>query len=222
VLNAAAPFFVAIFANSPIYAGERTGHQSSRADVWRKLDPSRTGLPYHKDAPVQAYLDFALDAPAILLPTVDDEHRPFGEWLDRANPTPDEWQDHLSTLFPEVRPRGHLELRSADAVAPDWYAAPLALAAGILYDPQTLRSVADLLPPPELSLLERAGRLGVHDPAIASTSSDLFELALAGCAGLGSAYFHPSDLDEARAYFERYTRRGRAPADDLLRSAIAA
>jgi glutamate--cysteine ligase len=222
VLNAAAPFFVAIFANSPIYAGERTGHQSSRADVWRKLDPTRTGLPYHEDAPVQAYLDFALDAPAILLPTVNDEHRPFGEWLDCANPTPEEWQDHLSTLFPEVRPRGHLELRSADAIAPDWYAAPLALAAGILYDPQALRSAADLLPTPELSLLERAGRLGVHDPAIASNSADLFELALAGCARLGSAYFHPSDLDEARAYFERYTRRGRAPADDLLRSAIAA
>jgi glutamate--cysteine ligase len=222
VLNAAAPFFVAIFANSPIYAGERTGHQSSRADVWRKLDPARTGLPYQEDAPIQAYLDFALDAPAILLPTVDDEHRPFGEWLVRANPTSAEWEDHLSTLFPEVRPRGHLELRSSDAVAPDWYAAPLALAAGILYDSRALRSAADLLPPPDLSLLERAGRLGVHDPAIASTSVDLFELALAGCAGLGPAYFHPSDVEEARAYFERYTRRGRAPADDLLRNAIAA
>jgi glutamate--cysteine ligase len=222
VLNAAAPFFVAIFANSPIYAGERTGHQSSRADVWRKLDPARTGLPYQEDAPVQAYLDFALDAPAILLPTLDDEHRPFGEWLARANPTADEWQDHLSTLFPEVRPRGHLELRSADAIAPDWYAAPLALAAGVLYDSRALRSAADLLPPPDVSLLERAGRLGVHDPNIASTSVDLFELALAGCADLGPAYFHPSDLEEARGYFERYTRRGRAPADDLLRSAIAA
>jgi glutamate--cysteine ligase len=222
VLNAAAPFFVAIFANSPIYAGKRTGHQSSRADAWRKLDPARTGLPFHEDAPVQTYLDFALDAPAILLPTVDGEYRPFGEWLARANPTTEEWQDHLSTLFPEVRPRGHLELRSSDAVAPEWYAAPLALAAGILYDSRALRSAADLLPPPDLALLERAGRLGVHDPGIASISVDLFELALAGCAGLGPAYLHPSDVEEARAYFERYTRRGRAPADDLLRNAIAA
>jgi glutamate--cysteine ligase len=222
VLNAAAPFFVAIFANSPIYDGERTGHQSSRADAWRKLDPARTGLPYHEDEPVQAYLDFALNAPAILLPTADGEHRPFGEWLVRANPSPDEWQDHLSTLFPEVRPRGHLELRSTDAIAPDWYAAPLALAAGILYDSRSLRAAADLLPPPDLGLLERAGRLGVHDTGIASTSADLFELALVGCAGLGPSYFHPSDLEQARAYFDRYTRRGLAPADDLLRNAIAA
>jgi glutamate--cysteine ligase len=222
VLNAAAPFFVAIFANSPIYAGERTGHQSSRADVWRKLDPARTGLPYQEDAPVEAYLDFALDAPAILLPAVEGEHKPFGEWLGGADPTLEEWQDHLSTLFPEVRPRGHLELRSTDAIASDWYAAPLALAAGIVYDSRALRAAADLLPAPDLGLLERAGRLGVHDGYIGSTSADLFELALEGCAGLGPRYFHPSDLEEARAYFDRYTRRGRAPADDLLRNAIAA
>jgi len=222
VLNAAAPFVVAIFANSPIYAGERTGHQSARADVWRKLDPLRTGIPYEERAPIQAYLQFALGAPAILFPTLDGEHRPFGEWLTRANPSAEEWQDHLSTLFPEVRPRGHLELRSADAVAPEWYAAPLALAAGILYDSRALRAAADLLPLPDRGLLERAGRLGLHDPAIARTAADLFELALSGCAGLGPRYFHPSDLEQARAYFDHYTRRARAPADDVLQDALAA
>ncbi|HEY5941109.1 MAG TPA: glutamate-cysteine ligase family protein, partial [Gemmatimonadales bacterium] len=46
VLNAAAPYVVAIFANSPIYAGQLTGHQSARADVWRQLDPARTGIPF--------------------------------------------------------------------------------------------------------------------------------------------------------------------------------
>ena len=49
-----------------------------------------------------------------------------------------------------------------------------------------------------------------------------FDLALTGCAGLGPRYFHPSDLEQARAYFDRYTRRARAPADDVLRDAIAA
>jgi glutamate--cysteine ligase len=222
VLNAAAPYVVAIFANSPVYAGEPTGHQSARADVWRNLDPTRTGIPYDEEAPVQAYLDFALEAPALLFPTVDGEHRPFGEWLTRASPTGEEWQDHLSTLFPEVRPRGHLELRSADAIAPEWYAAPLALTAGILYDSRALRSAADLLPVADLGLLERAGRLGLHDDAIARTAVDLFELALAGCAGLGPRYFQPSDIEQARAYFDRYTRRRRAPADEVLQNAIAA
>jgi glutamate--cysteine ligase len=222
VLNATAPYVIAIFANSPLYAGKLTGHQSARAAVWRKVDPSRTGIPYNERQPLETYLDFALAAPAILFPAVEGEHRPFGEWLSRANPTLQEWHDHLSTLFPEVRPRGHLELRSADALEPHWYPAPLALTTGILYDSGALRAADDLLGTPDPQLLDRAGRRGLHDPAIARTAADLFELALLGCRGLVPGYFHPSDLEQATAFFERYTRRGRAPADEVVENAIAA
>jgi glutamate--cysteine ligase len=222
VLNAAAPYVIAIFANSPIYAGQQTENQSTRAQVWRALDPTRTGIPYDDRDPVGAYLEFALGAPAILYPTLAGEYRPFGEWLNRANPTPDEWQDHLSTLFPEVRPRGHMELRSADSIAPEWYAAPIALVNGILYNPAALHATADLLGSSDLGLLERAGRYGLHDPAIAGMAGDLFEIALQGCQGLPPDYFHPSDLEQASAFYERYTRRARSPADDILEAAIAA
>jgi glutamate--cysteine ligase len=222
VLNAAAPYVIAIFANSPIYAGQQTENQSTRAQVWRALDPTRTGIPYEGRDPVGAYLEFALTAPAIMFPTVGGEYLPFGDWLNRANPAPDEWQDHLSTLFPEVRPRGHMELRSADSIDPEWYAAPLALTTGILYNPAALHATADLLGPPDLGLLERAGRYGLHDPSIASIAGDLFEVALQGCQGLGADYFHPADLEQAAAFYDRYTRRARSPADDMLEAAIAA
>jgi glutamate--cysteine ligase len=222
VLNAAAPYVTAVFANSPMYDRSVTGCRSTRAQVWRALDPARTGLPWDGQAPVGAYLDFALRAPAILLPQLHGEHRPFGEWLRYARPTMEEWRDHLSTLFPEVRPRGHLELRSCDAVGPQWYAAPIALAVGITYDPWALRSAADLLGRPDLGLLDRAGRLGLGDGAIRRTAVDLVDIALAGCQALGPAYFHPSDLEQARSFFDQYTRRGRSPADDLASSEIAA
>jgi glutamate--cysteine ligase len=222
VLNAAAPYVVAVFANSPVYAGEETDSPSVRARVWRALDPARTGLPWSAERPVEAYLEFALDAPTILLPTVEGEHLRFREWLGRAHVTMGEWHDHLSTLFPEVRPRGHLELRSADAVAPQWYAAPLALAVGITYESRALRTAADLLGAPDLGLLERAGRLGLHDPALGRTAADLFEIAMEGCEGLGPAYFHPADLEQAKAFFECYTRHGRAPADDRHSAEVAA
>jgi len=101
VLNAAAPYVTAIFANSPVYDGVDTGGPSVRAQVWRALDPARTGLPWSARDPVGAYLDFALDAPAIMLPAVDGEHWRFGEWLARAEVTLDEWHDHVTTLFPE-------------------------------------------------------------------------------------------------------------------------
>jgi glutamate--cysteine ligase len=222
VLNAAAPYVTAIFANSPVYDGCPTGHQSTRARAWRTLDPYRTGLPWDGGDPVGGYLAFALRAPAMLLPALGGEHRPFGEWLRLAEPTREEWVEHLSTLFPEVRPRGHFELRSCDALPPRWYAAPLALAVGITYDPGALRAAADLLGPPDLALLERAGRLGLREPGIARMAVDLVEIALRGCAGLGPGYFHPSDLEQARAFFEQYTRRGRSPADDVLNAEIAA
>lgn len=222
LLNALAPFLTAIFANSSIYEGRYTGHRSFRAHCWRGLDPRRTGLPYDRWRPVEAYLDFALDAPTILLPTVGGDCLAFGEWLARANPTHAEWDTHLSTLFPEVRPRRHLELRSIDAVDPTWYAAPVALVAGLCYEPRALHAALALLPSPDLGLLERAGRLGLGDPAIARTASDLFEIGLAGCVALGPKFIQPGHLDEARAYFERYTRAGRSPADELRGCAVAA
>ncbi len=222
VLNAAAPYVTAIFANSPLYDGETTGYRSTRAAVWRAVDPARTGLPWAEDDPLGAYLDFALAAPAMLFPTVGGEYRSFGEWLRRAEPSAEEWSEHLSTLFPEVRPRGHFELRSCDALPPRWYAAPLALIVGITYDPGAMRAAADLLGPPDAGLLERAGRLGLAEPLIGRVAPDLVDIALRGCADLGPGYFHPADLEQARAFFDCYTRQGRSPADDAVEAVRAA
>jgi glutamate--cysteine ligase len=222
LLNALSPFVTAVFASSARYAGRDTGHKSFRAHCWRMLDAGRTGVPYGERRPVEAYLEFALAAPAILYPTVRNHCLSFGDWLARANPTLEEWEAHLGTLFPEVRPRGHLELRSADAVDPAWYAAPLAFVAGLAYEPTALRAALELLPAPDLGLLERAGRLGLDDPVIARTAVDLFDLALDACGRLGPRFLHPAHLEEARGYFEQYTRRGRSPAGDPASRAVAA
>ncbi|HEX2091237.1 MAG TPA: glutamate-cysteine ligase family protein, partial [Longimicrobiaceae bacterium] len=66
VLNAAAPYLVAIFANSPTYAGAPTGHRSIRAHAWRELDTARTGVFRCTGDAAAEYLTFALAAPAIL------------------------------------------------------------------------------------------------------------------------------------------------------------
>jgi len=222
LLNALSPFVTAIFANSPIYAGRNTRHRSYRAHCWRLLDPQRTGLPFDELHPVEAYLEFALGAPAILLPTIDGRCDSFDSWLARANPSLGEWEAHLTTLFPEVRPRAHLELRSIDTIDPAWYPAALAIVAGLVYEPRARQAALDLLPPPDLGLLERAGRVGLADRAIAGLASDLFELALAGCAALGTKFLQPAHLEQARTYFERYTRVGRSPANELNDRAVAA
>lgn len=213
VLNALAPHVVAMFANSARYEARATGHKSFRRHIWATLDARRTGLLGVSGDPIEEYLRFALDAPAFLLPDVAGEAAPFSYWLTRGATSAD-WCAHLSTLFPEVRPRGYFELRSCDAVAPEWYAVPLVLVAGIAYHRPSLDAAAELLGCPDPALLARAGQLGLADPTLRAVAPALCELALAGCRALGTAFVDDDDLDTAGLFFDRYTRRGRSPADD--------
>jgi len=214
VLNALAPYMVAIFANSPRYGGGETGHRSFRSHIWRSLDPKRTGLLGVQDDIVEEYLTFALDAPALLEPDVGDSTSSFGDWLARGSATLDDWRLHLSTLFPEVRPRGYFELRSADVVSPEWYAAPLVFVAGLVYHHANIEAAAEVLGAPDAELLVRAGRDGLADPVLRATAPTLCDMALDGCSALGSEFIEQADLERAAEYFDRYTRRGLSPADE--------
>ena len=213
VLNALAPFMVAIFANSSRYAGRDTGHRSYRRHIWATLDPRRTGVLGHDADPVEEYLRFALGAPAFLLPDVMGAPATFGHWLARGVSASD-WCAHLSTLFPEVRPRGYFELRSSDVVPPEWYPAPLALVCGLVYHRSSLMAADELLGAPDADLLTRSGRDGLADPTLREKAPLLCDLALAGCGALGSEFVSPADLAAAAEYFDQYTRKGRSPSDD--------
>jgi glutamate--cysteine ligase len=221
-LNALAPYTVAVFANSPVYRGEPTGERSFRARVWRELDGGRTGIFTGAADPVPEYLRFALDAPAILLPFAPDEFLPFGEWNAQGRVTEEQWKAHLTTLFPDVRPKGFVEVRGADAVAPEWYAAPLVFFGGLTYHAPTFAAARELVGRPDAALLEHAGRAGLTDERIASVARDLFALALAGAEALGPAFIAPADLEEARAFFQTYTARSLSPADDTLAACTCA
>ena len=213
VLNAAAPFLTAIFANSRQYAGKETGACSNRALAWRGLDPARTGILPAGPVAEDEYLDFALGAPAMLLDPVGGVYAPFGEHWAARDVTLEDWHDHLSTLFPEIRPRGYLEVRCIDAVAVEWYAAPVVLLAGLLYDRPSLVAADDLLGSPNPELLERAAVAGLRDPAIGRTAVDLFVIGLKGAERLGPGFISGADLEQARDYFHRFTMQGRSPSD---------
>jgi glutamate--cysteine ligase len=220
MLNAAAPYVVAIFANSPRYDGMLSEQQSVRAECWRRLDPLRTGVVQGED-PVSSYLAFALRAPDMMRRTDEGTYRPFGDWVDAGEVTPDDWHHHLTTLFPEVRPRGYFEMRGADSIDPSWCAAPLALLGGLAYDDAALAGALEVLGDSAGSM-ECAGRAGLRDCGMASASRQLVDLALAGCARLGRDFVEDGDLDTARAFFDRYTLRGRSPADDVRDAAATA
>ncbi len=215
LLNAAAPLLVAIFANSPLYEGADTGPGSYRARVWRELDPGRTGLLGSAADPVAEYLDFALAAPAILPVEEGETPRPFAARIARGEVDIEEWWLHLTTLFPEVRPKGFAEVRSLDAVAPEWFAVPPTLLAGLVYDRRSREEASALLGFPDPALLVRAGERGLDDPRLARDAVDLFEIALRGAAALGEPFVDGDSLETARDFLAHYTRRGLSPADDL-------
>jgi len=135
VLLLAGPYLAARFARS-------TG-AGSRLATWLAVDPDRTGFDdrlLHGDCPVAAYAAFARGATAFTGPT-----------------------EHLSTLFPPVRPRGrYLEVRFLDVQPTDRVAEVVATLSELLYDAAVRRRVLAALEPdaPRLADLWHAAALG--------------------------------------------------------------
>jgi glutamate--cysteine ligase len=214
-LNALAPYLTAVFASSPVYEDVHRGHASFRAHVWRALEGGRTGLFGGEPDPVDEYLSFALRAPTLVEPGGAPLYAPFSDLLAAGTVDVGAWQTHLTTLFPEVRPRGFFEVRSIDAMPPDRFAAPLVFLAGLTYDAESFREAAALIGAPDPELLVLAGRDGLKSPKLADTCVALVDLALQGARRLTPTFFAAADVAEAEAFFARYTRRARTPADDV-------
>ena len=208
-----APYLTAIFANSPRYAGRETGDQSFRARCWRQLDPSRTGIPYPGCHPADAYTRFALEAVDMTRTNAEGAYRSFGDWAADDDATEAQWENHLTTLFPEVRPRGHLELRSVDAVNPELVGAALVLVAGLVYDPTSTREARGLVGAADEEMLNRAAHCGLRDGVLLNVCQSLVEIGLRGARTLGATVIAEVDLDEARDLFARLTGKGLSPAD---------
>ena len=210
-LNAAAPFITAIFANSSRYAGEDSGYASYRARQWRLLDRRRTGVLGREPDPAEEYTDFALEAGWIFAPE-DREPEPFAEFLLRGEVTLEDWRLHLTTLFPEIRPRGFLEVRCIDALPPEWAVVPAAFLAGLVADARALGEATDVVGEPDSMLLQDAARAGLRDPRLARGALDLFDIALRGAARTGRV--EGDALDAAARFRESYTALGRSPGDE--------
>lgn len=212
LLNRLAPALVAMFANSSRYENAETGHSSYRAHLWRTLDPSRTGLST-SDKPIESYCDFASNAHWMFDASPTPTYQPFEQAIQRGASTED-WDLHLSTLFPEVRPRQYFELRSTDMVDLPWIAAPIAMIAGVCYHEDSAAAATELLSGVDANTLIRAGQTGMADPEIRSMIDSLSEIAIEGGDALGPEYISHDDLDILGEFVDRYSANGRSPATD--------
>ncbi|GAA1189689.1 ergothioneine biosynthesis glutamate--cysteine ligase EgtA [Streptomyces hebeiensis] len=222
---------VAAFANSPMREGRPTGWRSTRQAMWAQLDPARTTAPPDHRDPRAAWAAHALDAPVMCIraaegPWAVPEGLSFRRWIRTGLPRPPVRADldyHLTTLFPPIRPRGHLELRMIDAQpGDDGWLVPLAVTTALFDDPEAaetvyraVKSLADTagsLPAPRNLLWVNAARYGLADPELHSVASVCFAAALEALPRIGAS---SAVLDAVAAHHDRYVLPGRCPADDL-------
>ncbi|MGW4108408.1 glutamate-cysteine ligase family protein, partial [Streptomyces sp. NPDC004976] len=151
----------------------------------------------------------------------------FREWTRSGTPRPPTREDldyHCTTLFPPVRPRGHLELRMIDAQpGDDGWIVPLAVTAALFDDPEAAetayRAVKPLaertrgMPAPHNPLWRDAARVGLADPELREVAACCFAAALRALPRIGAG---TRVVDAVEAFRDRYVARGRCPADDLL------
>lgn len=146
------PIATALFANSPFTEGKANGYLSYRSRIWEDTDPDRTGmLPFvfEDGMGFERYVDYMLDVPMYFVyrngQYIDCSGQSFRDFLagklpalPGELPTIKDWEDHLTTAFPEVRLKRFLEMRGADGGPWDQLCALPALWAGVLYHQPSL------------------------------------------------------------------------------------
>ncbi|RPE45966.1 glutamate--cysteine ligase [Streptomyces sp. Ag109_O5-1] len=223
------PVLVAAFANSPLVGARPTGWLSTRQLLWMEIGSGRAGAPPLDGDPRASWARHVLDAPVMCVrrdtgPWEVPDGLTFREWTRSGVPTREDLDYHLTTLFPPVRPRGHLELRMIDAQpGDDGWIVPLAVTVALFDDPEaaetayrTVKPLAERamsLPAPHNPLWLDAARSGLGDPELHEAAVVCFAAAVEALPRLGAT---PEVVAAVTEYLDRYVRQGRCPADDLL------
>ena len=147
----------AMFANSPFDQGKISKYKSLRSHFWHHTDPDRTGLlpfVFEKGFSFEKYTDYALSLPMYFINRnyhyIDMTKYTFKEYLDENSNQQDDsillkdWEDHLTTLFPQVRLKQYIEIRSMDACSWDLICSQPAFWIGILYDDEIMDNVKEI------------------------------------------------------------------------------
>lgn len=225
MLHRISPVLIAAFANSPglDFAGRRWA--CLREAIWFSIDPART-RPVRTDLdPTQAWLEYALAADVMFICDEGSSGATgaalppgmtFGQWMNDGHafgwPTIEDFRQHLTTLFPPVRPRGWLELRVLDAL-PEWIREVAVLTVATACSTGAAHEILERVPDTgELWLT--AAREGLANPALAAAAAVVFDIVTAHVVATTS---DSALADQLATFRGRYVDRQRCPGDDLAR-----
>ncbi len=233
------PLATALFANSSFTEGLPNGKLSYRSHIWSDTDPARTGmLPFvfEDGFGYERYADYALDVPMYFVyrdgQYIDAAGLSFRDFLKGElsvlpgqKPTMDDWADHLSTAFPEVRLKTFLEMRGADGGPWGRICALPALWVGLLYDQGALDAAWDLVKGWSIEdrqlLRDAVPAQGLDAPLpgggiLRDVAGQVLDIATAGLRARGRM---SASGDDETGYLEplrEVVRSGKVPAQILL------
>jgi len=158
----ASPFFLALSANSLVKEGQAAEFASQRTDIWSNTDNARSGVPafqIKENSTFQDYVNWALAAPIYFIVrdgnNIPAKNLTFSDYLNKGMsfpegttnpwPTKADWEQHLSTLFPWIRLRHYVEVRSFDMGPPEAQRAAAALIRGLFYSERALNNMEKII-----------------------------------------------------------------------------
>lgn len=196
------PLLYAIFANSPLCDGGLNGYQSFRGHIWSDTDRDRCGMPefvFRDDTSFDDYAEYALDVPMYFLlrgheyidltkPPGISFRRYMKEGWNGQRACLQDWANHLTTIFTEVRLKSYIEVRTADSQPPALMLALPALLKGILYSDDCLGAAWDLVKRwsygERLVIVDAAQKSGLEARAgrmaLSEIANELLEIAATG------------------------------------------
>ena len=152
------PVATALFSNSPFSENSLNGFSSYRSEVWRDTDPDRTGILtfiFDDDMSYERYVNYAMEVPMYFINRngeyINLTGYTFNDFINRRievvkdfYPTIDDWELHLTTIFPEARLKKFIEMRGADAGNINHVCALSAFWVGLMYDDHSLDAAIEL------------------------------------------------------------------------------
>ena len=232
------PIGTALFANSPFKEGKLNGYKSYRSRVWLDTDADRTGmLPFVFDEGFgfEQYIDYALDVPMYFAyrggEYLDASGKSFRKFLEGnldvvsgEKPSLSDFDDHLSTIFPEVRLKTFLEMRGCDTGPWGELCAMPAFWVGLLYDQSALDAAWDMVKDWTAEEREQMRRdvpkMGLQTPFRNTTLQDLaaqtLEISRSGLNARAQLNAHGENETIFLQELDEFVKTGKSNADVLI------
>ncbi|MDY4835556.1 MAG: glutamate-cysteine ligase family protein [Frisingicoccus sp.] len=147
------PLFALLTENVSCFEGEVFDGHLLRDTIWQGVDPERVCMcpdTFSEDFGFDSYAKWLMDVPVIVMHASDryvyEPDKTIGQCMDSYGDSEDCVKHYLSMVFPDVRLKQFIEIRSADSMPENYVKAYCALVKGIFSSEETIRDMLLVLP----------------------------------------------------------------------------